>query len=241
MASVVSMEAFKARVMRRVGKIESSKLAPSDTDGTQDELVDQALAEYNRSRSRRMVYEAPGSDTDRRFVLTDIIADWKPGEFKIEKVSRVADANQHNESDYPVPADEWEVTTNTDGAEVLVLKNSIGSGYSMRIRYGQPFVIGANESNTTVPDGDTEPLTMLAVAVVCDWIARTATDLSDSSLGADGVDYSSVASRWSDRAKEARAQAKGFLSPGESASSTGVAYAVLESKSLLGRQPRISH
>ena len=237
MASVGTKTEFMNRVMRRVGTIDSVKLTP--TEDVKPDLADEALAVYEGFRPRERMWEQPGSDTERRFVLSETISGWQDGTNRIAAVYRVADANQHNETVEEIDIEGWSIEPNTSGQEVLVLVSPIGAFYTLRIRFVEPHVL--SDGGSTVPDRDTEALTLLGVAAVCQWIARTAADMADQNIGADQVDYGEIGRRWARRGEEAGTKASDLLAPDKTQARAGGGSISWTSRSPLTGRSRVAH
>lgn len=240
MASVGTKTEFMARVMRRVGTIDSVKLTP--TAEVKPDLADEALAVYEGFRPRERMWEQPGSETERRFVLSETIGGWQDGTNRIAAVYRVADANQHNEMVEEIDLENWSIEPNTGGKEVLILAGPIGAFYTLRIRYCEPHLVHETDGTfTTVPDRDTEALTLLGVAAACAWIARTAADMADQNLGSDQVDYGEIGRRWAKRGEEAATKASDLLAPDKTQARAGGGSVSWTSRSPLTGRSRVSH
>lgn len=240
MSKVGTLDAFTARVLRRLGKVESEKMTPSPE--AQADLIGEALDLYDRHRPHAQVHEREGSDVARRFVLPALITGWRSGTDRVLDVAQVMGANTDDEIEATYPATDWTVTRDTTGQDVLRLAWAPGSGTTLRIRYATPHALHATDAAlSTVPDGDAEALTLLGVTVFAAWIARSAADMANQALGADQVDYSNISSRWDKRGKDAYAAALRLLTPEAETHRASGASVTWESTSLLARQPRVGH
>ena len=220
MASVGKLSTFKERVMRRVGSIDAAKFIPDDP--TQNDLIEAGLAAFDQRRPRTMTFETAGDDASRRFVLSTLIAGWKDGTMRLLTVARVHDANIHNEFVEEYDVGDWKVTKDTTGKDVLQIVSAVGAGLTLRVTYSRPHAIDSEDIDlTSVPDGDTELLTLLCAREVCRWISRSASDMADNSLGADQVDFGAIGERFADRAKELLRDADQLTSPSEETQTPG--------------------
>ncbi len=213
MPIVGDLISFSARVMSRLGRIESSKLTPPP-DVVTECIVGEALAIYESTHPRTKTIERTPASGEHRFLLTDLIPSWESGSYRVHTVARVTDPNLHNEMVDEIPVSDWRTDEDGSGAPILFVTQPIEPPSIMRIRYALPHVVdAADASKTSVPAVDGEGFLLLSVAALCRWIARTAGDLTDMSLSAEKIDYGSLSKRWGERAAEAEKGAMNLLSP----------------------------
>lgn len=233
---------IRAAVEARLGAIDAAKLRPSAS--SLDESILGAVEVYSMHRPRRVTFEIAGDGSTRRFVLADALSGWKNQSDGVARLEVVSDAGTSSEFAEEVAADAFVVEVDTAGRDVLrLLDAAVPVGSVLRISAVTSHRIGATDANeTTILAKDREAFLLLAVAKVADLVARSASDLADSHLGGAEVDYSSVADRWAERAKDARREALSTLSPKRSESSTGGgAFVEWTEESFLARQRRVSH
>lgn len=226
-----TLSEFVDRVLVLLGKIESDKLSiPAET---QNALAGHALAEFDRAAPRSTTHEQAGDGTSRRFLLESAISGWQNGSFRVVETWRVYDANAHNE--WPVPVS-FSVRQDVDGKDVLYLEETIGAGNVLRVAYGRAHALDASDpTKSSIPAHQVQALDMFGVAHFAGWVARTAADLADQSLGATEIDYSQVSSRWAQQERSARERARDLLVPSGSSSPSAASYVEWR------RPERISH
>jgi hypothetical protein len=236
MASFANRTELRTIIERRIGKLETTKLMPSRE--VIDDAVVASLAELDRFSAKRKVHESAGDGATRRFVLEDLVTGWKNGSDAVSLVAAVVDANTADEVEAKADHDEWRPTFDTSDRDVLLLRYAIPSDQTLRIYYTTPHVV--DDSSSTVPEKVSEVLILMAVADVCEWIARTAADLTDGTFGKTEVDYSEVSDRFANRARRARERAREIFEP-EDNLETGAASVEWDPRSQLNRTRRISH
>lgn len=240
MSAIGKMSDLLDRIRRRAGNIEHEKLVP-DPDTLKD-LASEAIREFERLRPRVVTFESASNGSDRRFVLDALISGWKNGTCVVDSVLSVSGANNHNELATPLTLDEWRLEVDATGKDVLYLADPVPSGGHLRIKYRQPHVVDESDAAlTTVREGDAELLVLFGVKALCHWIALSASDLKDSTLGSDQVDFGEIAARFSDRAKEAEKKITSLTRTDEASVAPGGGAIEWDTRSQLTERPRIGH
>jgi hypothetical protein len=244
--TITDLAELVALIDRRVGKVESAKLTPSQQ--TSEDLAREAVVELSRSWPRRLVHELAGDGTTRRWVLVSTLntagREWLDGYSEIETVFEVYDAGTDDETKRELKAEEFETYLDTNDQAVLFLGPLYGSQTTIRIVYTRPHSINNLDgaTSTTVLERQTEALILLGSAIRAGWIARTAADLANRAVGIDQVDYHKIGEAWSIRAQELRKSAIEHAQPtelGAGAAGTSVDW---DTESLLvPGVPRLSH
>jgi len=235
----------RTKAITRLGKIESLKLQP--TEEAQDAAVRSALDEYSSHRPRELVKRVAGDGQTRRWVLKTLLSAepvWLPRTSRVQALEILEDPDTDDEHRRELEAEEWEVRIDAAGDEVLWLLRPPGTSETLSITWTRPQQIETLDGTdatpgTTVPDGDVEGFLLLVLANLAGWVARSASDLKNESMGLDQVDYDTIDRRWRDNEKSLRKQALERFVPTEfaPASGTSVDY---RSRDRYGF-PRVSH
>jgi hypothetical protein len=203
---------YKAQAVTRLGNLESSsKLRPPDA--AQDDALADAKDTLDRLHPHVRIHEIVGDNVKRRWVLEDEIASWSNGTEQIMRLELVTDPGTDEELTTPVPEENWRQEKSTDDEDVLRLSSPVGDR-TLRIHYRTPWVIDDdNADDTTIANTLDEGFISLIASKLAAWVARTASDQEDASLGADQIDLGGIAKRWAKRAEELRAAADEVLKP----------------------------
>lgn len=230
----------------KLGNVESAKLQP--TDNAKDDAARDALDEYSAVTPRQLVHEQLGDGTTRRFVLQSIVTGppaWADGSSQLLTVQFVANPNTQDEEAKELDTETWELQQDTTGKQVLLLEQAPSTAETLRLTWTLPHTIeeldGAGPGTTTVPLRDRIALLLLVTAQLAAWVSRTASDQRATSMGIDQIDFRSIDDRWRRRSEELRKAAISRLGPGEINRGAAGASVDYETKTRLGRQPRVSH
>lgn len=240
MAKITIRGDFRDELKTKLGLIESEKLQP--TQEAWEGIIDDSLDQYSHLRPDRKVFQQAGSATAKRFVLDTVITGWKNGTSRVVAVASVIQPDTNDEVIEEFDYDDWSQRRAADGKDILFLPWAIGTTATLRIIYDHPHQIDSTDAAlTTVPEADSEALKSLALGKACEWIARSASDLANESLGGDAVDYEAIGERWARRAKDAFNSAQERLSAESGSVPSAGASTEWTTMSELARQPRIGH
>lgn len=239
MPVVGTLETFRARVVLKIGDVESPELKPSET--VLGICIDAGVNQYSRLRPRTVVVEVAGDGTTRRYVLNTALTLWNPEYSKLAKVALVESANLDSEIETEYKDSMLSRRKDSSGNDVLFVTETVAVGKDIRFEFTALHTIDlTTPGNTTIPDFDTDLLTALSASYVASWIARKASDLANVQLGATEVDYGRLRSHWSTRSNELLREASEMIDPKMmSHASTGVAVEWKSESRLAPR--RISH
>lgn len=238
--AVGKLETFRSRVSLKVGDVDSPKMQPSND--VLDLCIEAGLNQYTRLRPRTVVEEIAGNGSQKRYVLNSELTLWVPGFSVLAVVASVQNRNTDDEVETDVPLDNREIRKDISGNDVLFLTETIPTGYHLRLAYNGSHVIDEDDANdTTVPDIDEDLLTAMCASYVAYWIARKASDLSNTSLGSSETSYWRMRQHWAERAKELMREASEYIDPKMVAHESAGVTRAWKSKSRLGGGERISH
>jgi hypothetical protein len=210
MPAVGILSNFRTRVENKVGQVDSPKLDPSND--ILDLCIEAGLNQYTRLRPRKVVEEIAGTGSQKRYVLDTELGNWESGFSAIAKVVSVQNRNTDDEIEEEFSS--FDVRRNIDDEDVLFLPEATSATEHVRIQYTANHVIDEETvGNTTVPDIDTDFLTAICASYVAYWIARKASDLSNTSLGSSETSYWRLRQHWAERAKELMREASEYIDP----------------------------
>lgn len=189
-------------LQRMLGGSLNSNLEPSQE--TIDDAINNAIDQYGKYRPNYKIKDTAGDGASKRFALATLITGWVPGTYQIASVGTVDGVGTANEEEeVPIAFESWSVYKNSSGAEILLIAAPISTSATMRVRYTVPHVVHTTDPlQSTIPEIDTESFKMLAVAYLCDWISRKASDITNASLNVDLTFDKDVPEAWSKRAVE---------------------------------------
>jgi hypothetical protein len=243
MAAFSNLSELREEVRRRLGALESTKLAPSEAE--EEDSIRDVLSEFNRIRPQRFTSEIAGDGSQRRFVLATELAGpptWVDNASELLSLELVTGANTDDERVLELDDAEWEIRQTTAGDLVLFVATAPGASETLRFTWSLPQTLDDLDgaSATTIHEQD-KPVFVLLVAAECaELIARKASDLADHTLGVDQVDFQSYQRRWRVNADRLHKRAEQRLVPSVlSAGGSGIG-TEWETRNTFGR-PRISH
>ena len=169
----------KSQVKDDAGKLTN----PEDYDRN----ISAALGKYSRHRPDHKVVDVAGNGTH----AYDLPAGWVT-EFSIIK------SVEFPIGDVPasfLEKDEYEVYETPVGRKLRLLNYAPAATDSFRVKFT------TLRTSSTVPDGDIDAFTWLAVSLCCEELANAYAQSGDSTLAADSVDYKDKSYRFAQRAK----------------------------------------
>jgi len=125
---------------------------------------------------------------------------WIEGFSDIIKVEYPADQYQ-DPADANIPFEEFEIYEKNALKYLRFLAATPTSGYTIRPTYTIPHTIAAAAADTTIYDSDFGAVCDLAACICCRSIATKYGFFTDSTIGADAVEYRSKSDVWAARAK----------------------------------------
>jgi hypothetical protein len=125
---------------------------------------------------------------------------WIEGFSDILNVEYPADQYQ-DPADARIPFEEYEIYEKNSLKYLRFLAATPTSGYTIRPTFTIPHTIAATTAATTVYDSDFGALCDLAACICCRSIATKFGFFTDSTIGADAVEYRSKSDVWAARAK----------------------------------------
>ncbi len=239
--ALTEIDDYRIRTMERVGKVKSENLEPSSD--VLDSICREALDEFSKILPRQIVTEAVGDGATKRYVLDTLLgSQWREEPSDIQRIYSVTDANTDAEKQTEIEEETWFMRQGTDGNHALFLPETIGTSTTLRVVWTLPHTVDKLDeaTATTVPAKFTEALILLTAAATCEWISRTASTMSNSTIGVDQVDFDPIDIRWAKRAKALRVQASERFQPGLVGSGAGYA-TEWNRNTRLGGSSRISH
>jgi hypothetical protein len=232
---------FRAKIERKLGKVESSRLKPSN-DNLND-FIDEGIAYLNTIRARRRTYQVQGDDTKQRFVLSDDIADWAKNFSVVEPpVLLVTNTDTDTEETDELEREDWRFYTADDEDEVLILQDAVSTERYLRFTYTLPYVVDESvANNTTIPDGLEHLLLAVCASRGASWISRSASELSNVELGASEMSTDDIRDAWAARASELWEEAAGIINPSKVDTGGGTSIEYGPQRSRLTGRHRFSH
>lgn len=168
-----------------------AKLSQAD----QDAAITQAVKRYSKDRPRELVTDVPGKGT--AFIDLPSIAavqnvsnavKFEDGFSEIESIEfPIGDAPPTLLEDF-----EWQMYRTPTGLQIMLTAETPATTDTLRVTWTARHDQGTSGSNaipTTVPDADFEAVCDLAASFSFDILAAAYARTSDSSIGADAVNY----------------------------------------------------
>lgn len=238
--SVQTRILFRAKLSRKLGSIQSTRLQPSNTN--LDDFIDDGIAYLNTVRPLRKTYQVQGDDVKQRFVLSTDISDWAKNFSAVEPpVNLVTNPDTDTEVEYELAREDWRVYAAGNGDEVLKLSDAVSSDQYLRVTYTLPYVVSEDTpANTTVPDALEHILLAIAASRGASWIARVCSEIANTEIGSSELDWGKIRDSWADRANELWEEAAGILNPSRVDAGGGTSIEYVQRSRMTG-QPRFSH
>lgn len=142
-----------------------------------------------------------------------------------------------NPKDAEIPDDEYEIYLSGSTRYLRFLDETPSSG-TIRVKFTTMHAIGATANNTTVYDIDFSAFCDLCAALACKDIASKYSHFTDSTIGADAVEYRTKGDMWASRSKSFWEQFMALIFP-----ETGPAFARKEFDTMFSdlSESRLTH
>ncbi len=178
-----------------IAAVKSRFLDPSRTTGGTrlvDDMdvgraVDMAVSRYSKQKSRIFAVFVTGNGT-HYYAISSNLPGWVRGFSVIENVSFPAEAISENDQPQWLDTRDYEIYTDATDTEYLYLPvHAPRATEVMRVWHTAPHT--HNDATDSIFVQDLEAVRDLATSILCEMLATRASGSSDSTIGADSINY----------------------------------------------------
>ena len=158
-------------------------------------IQNSAVQQYSKDRPFKRIKDVASSG-GYDYTITSIFTGWIKGSSNIRQVEYPVDNNQN--PNY-IPWEEWTIYEDTTNEILRFLKISPNSG-TIRVTYYTPHSV-PNSDAATIYVNDEAAFVNLAASYCAQALANWYGEATDSTLGADAINYRDKSDIWNSRAK----------------------------------------
>ncbi len=179
-----SIEAVRARLLDPGRSSGGTKTLELNDLGR---AIDAAVKRYSKDRPRHFVASITGAGT-RYYAVSSNLSSWVRGSSVVEKVNYPADTISEDENPQWLDDRDYEIYLDATDTEYLYFPvHEPSATETIRCHYTAPHT--HTDATDTIFANDLEAMRDLAAGIACEMLATRASGSTDSTIGADSVNY----------------------------------------------------